>query len=191
ALSVADRAVAAALDPLEALAVRARLRGRAGELPGARADVDRALILRPDDPGLLELRGRLEIAAGRLEVGLADLDRALCFGAGGSARAERARVGMALDRPEEALDDWSRVVADAPDDPDALLGRARAFVRLRLWDQALADLERAAGRSAPGSPGFGRITRTYAACLLGRPDRLPRVFALALRWGLARFVPAP
>ena len=48
----ADRAVATSPDPVEALAIRARIRRRAGDASGARADVDRGLALCPDDPRL-------------------------------------------------------------------------------------------------------------------------------------------
>ena len=68
-----------------------------------------------------------------------------------------------------------------PEDPEAYLGRARAFLALGQWDQALADLERA-GAWAGGRPWLlSRITLAYARCLPGRPDRLPRVLALGRR----------
>jgi tetratricopeptide (TPR) repeat protein len=188
ALAEAEGAVARRPASVDALFVRAEVRRRSGDGAGAWADVEGGLRIHPDDPRLLELRGRWKVEAGSASSGLADLDRALFFGAGGSARSARALALMALGRPEDALDDWSRVLADDPDDADAYLGRARALLRLHLWDQALADLEKAAERADDGTPLLGRVTLTYAACLLGRPDRLPRVLTLARRIAAARLV---
>ncbi|HEU5116299.1 MAG TPA: tetratricopeptide repeat protein, partial [Isosphaeraceae bacterium] len=68
-----------------------------------------------------------------------------------------------------------------PDDPEAYLGRARAFAAKGRWDQALADLEQAAGE-VPDRPGWLiRVALVYAECLPRRVDRLPRVISLVQR----------
>ena len=88
---------------------------------------------------------------------------------------------MDLDHPEEAVEAWSAALANDPDDADAYLGRARCMRQLGLWENALADLERAAERVPDGSTIFARVTLEYLACLPARPDRLPRVVELARR----------
>jgi tetratricopeptide (TPR) repeat protein len=99
----------------------------------------------------------------------------------GPAHAWRARALVALDRPEAAVEAWSAALANDPEDADAYLGRARSLRRLGLWENALADLERAAERAPDGSSLLARVTLDYLACLPARPDRLPRVAGLARR----------
>ncbi len=55
----------------------ARARGRAGDLAGARAEVERAIALDPELADAYVLRASLANAAGELDRSLADLDRAL------------------------------------------------------------------------------------------------------------------
>jgi eukaryotic-like serine/threonine-protein kinase len=185
ALVEANRAIA--WDPLSTRAylVRARIRRRAGDLKGAWADVEQAIGVDPADPALLTLRGALETQSGKPAAGLADFDRALRRGAEGSVRRLRAQALMALGREQQALDDWSRAIAYDPEDPRAYLGRARAFFRLRRLDQALADLEQAAGWAGEHRRLLFPITLAYAACLPERPDRWQRVLSLSRRTWLA------
>ena len=88
---------------------------------------------------------------------------------------------MDLDHPEEAVEAWSAALANDPEDASAYLGRARCLRQLGLWENALADLERAAERVPDGSSIFTQATLEYFACLPARPDRLPRVVGLAMR----------
>ena len=85
------------------------------------------------------------------------------------------------------MSDWSLALAHDPEDARAYLGRARAFLRLRQWDQALADLEQAAEWSR-GRPELGfKIAFAYARCVKERPKQLPRLIDLFRRawvgWG--------
>jgi serine/threonine-protein kinase len=164
--------------------VRARVRRRAGRLDLARRDVARALAVDPNDPRAWELSGQVKTASGDPAGGLADIDRAIALGEDGSARAARAAALMALNDPRRALGDWSLALARDPEDPSLYLGRARAFIRLRQWDQALADLEQAAGW-ADGRPALGlRVALSYGHCLVERPGQFPRLVALLRRsWG--------
>ena len=181
AASEADRAVALAPTSAQALLLRARVRRRSGDRRGARADVDRALLLEPDAPRLLELRAALELDSGDPAAALADLDRARAQGADATAWPVRARALMALGRDEEAVGAWSSALAHDPDDPDAALARARALARIHRPDAALADLETAAASAVASGdpPALVRVALAYAPLLRDRPDRLPRVAALA------------
>jgi tetratricopeptide (TPR) repeat protein len=190
-LAEANRAIT--WDPLStrAYVVRARIRRRAGDFKGAWADVERAMGIDPAEPALLTLRGALETQSGKPAAALADFDRALRRGAEGSVRRLRALTLMALGRPEQALEDWARAIAFDPEDPRAYLGRARAFFRLRRLDQALADLEQAAGWTGEHRRLLLPITIAYAACLPERPDRWQRVLSLSRRVWLASTPRAP
>jgi tetratricopeptide (TPR) repeat protein len=180
ASSEADRAVDRS-PTAGSYALRGEVRLRAGDRTGASADVARGLALDPDDPRLLILRGRVAIEAGDPEAALRWLARAAFLGGGAPAHAWRARAMVALGRRRQAVDAWSAALADDPDDPESFLGRARSMRRLGYWENALADLERAAERAADGSRLLARVTLEELACLPARPDRLPRLLQLARR----------
>jgi tetratricopeptide (TPR) repeat protein len=177
----AGRAITRAPLSAEPYLVRARVRRRLSDRRGALADLERALIIEPDAPRLLVYRGILRAETGHPDAALVDFQRAIRRGAGGNVRRPRAIALMALGRNKEAIDDWNAAAIYDPEDPRVYLGRARAFLRLGQWDQALADLERAAGWAGERAGLLARITLTYAACLPERPDRLPRVLALGRR----------
>jgi serine/threonine protein kinase/predicted Zn-dependent protease len=189
AVSEADRAVDRAPSVMS-YALRAEVRLRAGDRSGALSDVERGLACNRDDPSLLVLRGRLASAAGNPDEALRWLNRALFQGAAGAAHAWRARVLMDLHHTEEAVEAWSAALAFDPEDAHAYLGRARSLRRLGLWENALADLERAVERVPDGSTVFAQATLEYLACLPARADRLPRVVGLALRLLVGRSLAA-
>ena len=174
-----DRAIALAPGSPQALLLRARVRRRSGDRPGALADANRALNLDPSAPRLLELRGALALDLGDPVAALADLDLARSQGADATAWDVRARALMALGRDEEAVIAWTAALARDPDDPCAYLGRARALARTRRPDAALADLEKSAALAGTDPALLARVALAYATLLRDRPDRLPRLAALA------------
>ena len=101
---------------------------------------------------------------------------------------------VALGRVEAAVQEWSLALRRDPELPEAYLGRARAHLKLRQWDMALADLEQAASW-AHSDPGIELgIVAAYFQCLGKRADRLPRFLALAMRaatdlWGALAIPP--
>jgi eukaryotic-like serine/threonine-protein kinase len=115
---------------------------------------------------------------GNPEAGLIDLDRAIVRGAELLARPSKAMALMALGRNDEAVREWTMALNDDPEDPQAFLGRARAMLRLGLYDRALVDLGQAVDWASDNPTLLARITITYAHCLGSRPDRLPRWLAL-------------
>lgn len=187
ALAEADRAVRRSPTP-DSYALRAEVRLRAGDRSGALADVERGMSFDRNDARLLVLRGRLAIEAGNQAEGLRSLDLALVLGARGSVHVWKARALTAQGRHEQAVDAWSAALADDPEDPGVFLGRAGCMRRLGHWENALADLQRAAELAPDGSPALVRVTLGYLACLPARPDRLPRVVEIARR---ALLVPSP
>jgi serine/threonine protein kinase/Tfp pilus assembly protein PilF len=177
----ADRAVSLAPLSARVYLIRARVLQRQGRLREARDDVERGLELRSDEPQLWQLRGELKTADGDPRGALADFDRAIQLGGGRTAHGPRARAQMALGNAELALRDWSLALIYDPEDPRAFLGRARAFLRLRRWDNARADLEQAASWTDDWASLGWPIVVSYLRCLPARPDQLPRVLALARR----------
>lgn len=177
----ASRALALASGSADGYLIRARVRRRAGDRPAAMQDVKLGLILAPGNPRLLELRGLLQLELGHPEEALADLDRAFHRGARGTVRVSKSRALMALGRYKAARDAWTFALEYDPDDPRAYLGRARALLRLKRRDQAIADLEQAAALPEARGGLLANITLTYLTCLPGRPDCLPQVLALARR----------
>jgi serine/threonine protein kinase/Tfp pilus assembly protein PilF len=177
----ASQSIALAPEWAEAYLVRARVRRRAGRRSDAIRDIEEGLALNPGDPRLMEFSGLLKAETGNPSAGLIDLDRAVVRGARGTVRIPRARALMALGQYESAVREWSLAVEGDPDDPQAYLGRAQAFLRQGLRDRALVDLEQAADR-ATNRPGMmARIALTYARCLGASPERIPRAIALARR----------
>jgi eukaryotic-like serine/threonine-protein kinase len=161
--------------------VRGRVRLRGGDLPGALEDAEHALNLDANDPRPLELRGVVRLAMGQPEASLPDLDRALRKGGDGPARAAKAQALLALKQPWLALEEWNLALRYDHEDPRAYLGRARAFVSLKHWDHATADLESAAGWASDRPPLLAEVVSLYRQCLAARPDRLARVDELDRR----------
>lgn len=175
----ADRALALSPSSSAALLVRARVRRFAGDGRGARFDVERGLAQDPDSPRLLALRGALKADAGDFSGALADLDRARALGGDRTIHSPRATVLMALGRPMLARAAWSQALAADPTDPVAALGRAIACARTGAGDQALADLEQAAGRASDDPLTLCRVALAYTSFLPDHPDRLERAGTLA------------
>ena len=175
----ATRAVAENPESPDGYLVRARIRRRTGDPPGALADVGRGLALVPADPRFWELRGCLLVELGQPEAALSDLQRAALKGARGTVHAARACALMDLGHFEAARDAWTAALGFDSEDPRAYLGRARVQLRLGRWDDGSADLEQAVGWSRSQPTLLARITLTYAGCIPRRPDKLMRVMELA------------
>jgi serine/threonine protein kinase/Tfp pilus assembly protein PilF len=175
ALHALDTASAITRFSTRAYLIRARVLDQASDRPGALRAIEQGRELEPDDPGLLELEGALQTSLGHPDLGLASLDRAIARSPNQFAHMHRANALVALDRHESAVVEWTRALNEDPELPQAYLGRARSYVRLRVWDRALADLEQAAAWAHSDVPLQTRVLLTYACCL-------PRRFEHAERW---------
>ena len=178
----ASRVIALAPNSARPYLTRALVRHRAGDWDLAHSDVKQALEYDPVSPIAWELLGVLKTEAGDALGGLADLERAKNLSPRGRVRTAMAVALMALNRPKDAVREWSAAIAFDDEDPAAYLGRAEAFLALKKDDQAIADLERAAVYWVEGRPTFGlRLAWTYARCLGARPYLFPRLVALSRR----------
>ncbi|HEX3447879.1 MAG TPA: protein kinase [Isosphaeraceae bacterium] len=161
--------------------IRARIRYYGGDYQGARNDVEQGLAVQFNEPGLLELKGILRAAAGDYNAALNFFEAAVGCGAVDRIHLHKAAALMALDQVEKAAQEWSLALRRDPELPEAYLGRARAHLRLRRWDMALADLEQAAAWAHSDPRIELGIVSAYFRCLRHRREYFGRWCALALR----------
>ena len=181
AMAAANRALQASPYAPRGYLIRARVSAFLGDDKAARADIAKGLSIQFNEPGLLELAGVLRAKAGDYRGALEDLDTASAWGAQGRIHLHKASVLEALGRHEAAIQEWSLALRRDPELPEAYLGRARAHVKLRQWEIALANLEQAAAWAHSDPRVELGIASAYFQCLAKRPDRLPRFLTLARR----------
>ncbi len=112
-----------------------------GERMAAVTQIAEALRLSPGDTSLCIDGGRMYMELGLLD----DADRLSREAVRVAPRSEQAwrlhgQVAMARGRPEEALADYHRALAFAPDDRDLILDTAEIYRRLGRPQRALATL---------------------------------------------------
>ncbi len=181
ALEASDRALEiAGLSPQVHL-IRARILHHAGDGQRAMKEVEEGRRLQPNEPGLLELLSVLLTESGHPDQALAYLDQAITRAPHHFAHVHKAAALVAMGRNEEALYEWSIALKRDPELPRAYLGRAQCYVRLHIWDRALADLEQAAAWAHGDFRLQIGVMLTYAKCLLERPDHLGRCMLLLER----------
>jgi serine/threonine protein kinase/predicted Zn-dependent protease len=174
ALKETERALALTAFSPEVRLIRARILHQAGNRKRALEEVDLGLSLQPGQPALLELKGELLTEDGRPEEGLNCLDQAITRAPHHFAHLHKAAALVALGRIEEAVFEWTVALKRDPELPQAYLGRAQCYVRLLIWDRALADLEQAAAWAHGDFRLQMGIMLTYATCLPERPGHLGR-----------------
>ncbi len=185
AMAAADRAVELAPDSTRTLLLRARILRDSGRYENALDDVQKAIDLDPADPRGFELRGLVRLDLGDPRGALVDFDRSLQAGVRAVVFASRARALARLGRDAEAVFDWTKYLASAPDDPEAYLGRATARIKMRQSDEAPADLELALNWAGEDPLLLARIAFAYSLAATSRPDRIDRVRAVAQKAILA------
>jgi len=181
ALETADRALEiSALSPQVRL-IRARILHHAGDLRQAMNEVEEGRKLQPDEPGLLEQLSVLLTESGHPDQALVYLDQAITRAPHHFAHLHKAAALVAMNRDEDAIYEWSIALKRDPELPQAYLGRAQCYLRLLIWDRALADLEQAAAWAHGDFRLQIGVMLTYASCLLERPDHLVRCMLLLER----------
>ncbi len=136
-----DRAIALRQDSASYYQHRAGYRIGMNDLPGAKADIDRAIAL-SDRPYLRYERAIIACKSGRCPEALSDLDAAI------AAQPEntqfyrvRAIARVAAGMPEKALEDGERMVAQMPQHGESYYARGIARLALGQAQAALADLD--------------------------------------------------
>jgi tetratricopeptide (TPR) repeat protein len=153
ALAALDRALEAAPDALQLLSLRGQLRASAGDAAGARSDFAAMRALDPGDPVLLNNVCWAQALEGfDLDQALADCDAALSAGEAAFIDS-RAMVLLHMGRYPEALADYDKALAAAPDQTPSIYGRGLA--RLAVGDAGgREDLVRARARDADVGEDF-------------------------------------
>ena len=125
------------------------------------AQFTRAIELKPEMAALHRGRALARLDRGRpspeaRELAIADLGEAIRRERPGSAdwaadRARRARLHLIADRPHEALADCEAALQAAPNDPEALLGRVKALLELKRFDEVVGASDDALARGKPSA----------------------------------------
>ncbi|HVR95200.1 MAG TPA: tetratricopeptide repeat protein, partial [Thermoanaerobaculia bacterium] len=100
---------------------------------------EQAAVLDPDR-SLYMLRGRALMALGETERAISELGRELDERPNPRGYECRGQASLRLDRPADAIADFTRALELVPDLTDALLGRGIAFAQLKNWPAAAKDL---------------------------------------------------
>jgi tetratricopeptide (TPR) repeat protein len=142
----------------------------ADDLPGALAELDRAVAWSPDSPDVFALRADVRLAANDLPGSLADCNKLIGLAPKfAPAYVRRGYVYQRLERHREAIDDATRSIelSSIWNAAEALNGRAyiRALAGMEL-EQGLEDVEKAL-RLHENEPAY-LDTRGYLRYLLGR-----------------------
>jgi tetratricopeptide (TPR) repeat protein len=181
AIAAANRAIGVSPYAPRGYLIRARVRAFVGDALGARADIAKGLSIQFNEPGLLEIKGVLQARTGDYRGALEQLDSAGAWGALDRIHLHKAGALDALGRSEAAIQEWSLALRRDPELPEAYLGRARAHIRLRQWEMALANLEQAAAWAHSDPRIELEIAGAYFQCLAAHVNRLPRFLALTHR----------
>ncbi len=181
AVAAASQALALSRFSADAYLIRARIRAFGGDREGAAKDVERGLAIRPDEPGLIELHGDLLHAAGDDRGAIENYNRLIASGARDGINMRKAEALVAQGNHDAAVMEWSMALRRDPERPEAFLGRARAYIQLRKWDLAVADLEQAASWAHSDPRIEFAVVAAYLRCMGNQPDRLPRILTVARR----------
>lgn len=155
------------------LADRALLRERAGNVAGARADLDGAIALDPSNSWARGTRGRFLQVEGEHEAALADFDAALALEPEVTSYHYRRGISLAaLARPREAIAAFDGALRLEPAVAQVWLERGRAFEALGHEGPALASYERALRLDARHEASLSR-----RAFLLQRTGRAEEAIA--------------
>jgi len=123
---------------------RAGLHADLGNADQARSDVEAGLALEPANPHLLSIRGQLDAEAGDLTAAALAYDEAIAADPTlQAAWAGRATVAFERGDLDSALEDLDHAL-ELGDSAALRFNRAAAFMAAERWDEALADLNRAA-----------------------------------------------
>ncbi len=113
------------------------------EYQKAASDYDQAIELEPENDQFYFLRGVFRKDCQELELALADFERVLTLeGDEDNARAHQASLLMRLNRFQEAIDIFAKLIEKYPEHPYAYSGRAFASASLGNEDQAQEDADR-------------------------------------------------
>lgn len=174
--AAAEQSLSEALDSddgfMPAWALRAQVRGAAGDMDGMRHDLVRPLKNTNSDREFRRARADAKTLAGRPAEALKDYDAILDKEPSNSeAYLGRGRARRALGDLDGAIEDFSQAVKERPDHHTARVHLARAYADADKAPQAVRELTRVLN----GSRDFAMAYEVLAAIMAGQGDE--RAFA--------------
>jgi tetratricopeptide (TPR) repeat protein len=146
------------------LALRARVYSHLGEHEAAIRDLTEVVRLYPSDPNRYFHRAFAHIEAARYGDAKHDIAQALMLKPADAATL--SRVGLYyvfMGEFERAVESYSRAIAIQRDRPELYEDRARAHLRMRLWERSLEDINAAIARDPTNLRYLFHRGRTYQA----------------------------
>ncbi len=134
-------------DDVSVLLLRAGIHQEMGDHEQALADADEALRLKPEAPAVMRSRAMVLAGADKLEEATAQLEKSLEVDP--KDVATRLQLGMfynAQKKSDKALQSYSAVLADHPEQWMALRGRGDVLLNLGKHELAITDYEKAVRR---------------------------------------------
>ena len=117
---------------------------QAGRLVEAQAFYRRTLAICPDHPDALHLLGVIASQSGRHELSVQLIERAIQRGTGNPLYYSNLGLSLqALNRLEEALENYDRALILHPEYAEALFNRGVALQKLRRLEEAVKSYDRA------------------------------------------------
>ncbi len=157
-----------------ALFAHAQLSLRAGKLAQAEATIDRLLALKPDWPRAVILRARILQVDNREAAALEYLGEVVARNAGNlELRVQYGRMLVDVERPEEALVQFRKVLKAQPENDDILFAAGLVALRIERIDEARDYFLRLNDRAV-------RLDET--GYYLGRIAEIREDYDKAIRW---------
>jgi serine/threonine-protein kinase len=151
--AIADYTAALALDPGDPVLyyMRSIVHSGRADWRATRDDLDAAFAKDLDMPEAYELRGMAHYNLGDYELARADFARAIAGNPDIDPKwlVFRGMAALHLERPTDAIGDFTDALARNRDNAKALAQRAKAYEACGRFGEALADLTRVAELVAP------------------------------------------
>jgi tetratricopeptide (TPR) repeat protein len=141
-----------------ALSLRADANMTLKKYDAAIADYTKLVALDPKNADAIDGRAKANIAKGDFAAALKDYDAFIATNpTGKAANVAYYNRGVAFMQVkpadyEKAAADFSKAIAADPGDEASYNGRANAYINLKKWDLAAADLTKVISSGKPGSP---------------------------------------
>jgi tetratricopeptide (TPR) repeat protein len=181
ALEEMNRAVLLDANNLNLLLLRSAVYQQSGEKTKALADIDRVLALKPRIPGVMRDRALLLADLGKLDEALAQLQQLRAANPKDTlALLQLGMLHTSAKHYDQAVEAFSTVIAEHPDEWMAYRGRADAQLNLGNRAGAVADYEQGL-KLRPADPG---LLNNLAWVLATAPEDKLRDGQRALRLAL-------